>query len=394
MKEHVLFIVENNPCPKDKRVWYEAEAVYDFGYMVSVISPKENRYTKNYEKIDNINVYRHPMPIEANSKVGFILEYLNATFWESYLCLKIFIKHPFHIIHSANPPDHVFIIALFFKLFGVKYIFDHHDITPENYVAKFDKKGIMYKILLLMEKMTFKTADIVISTNESYKKIAINRGNMKENEVFVVRNGPDLNKIKIVPPNNKLKEGFDFSVGYVGIIGKQEGIENLLAAVKYLIYTKEITNIKFIVVGSGPHLKELIRQAKEMKIEKFVHFTGFIPDSDLYEILSTSDICINPEFGNEFTDKSTMIKIMEYMFFGKPIIQFYTTEGEVTAGNSSIYIKNNSIKEFADAIVNLCSDPEKRKKMGNYGKKRISEELCWDNQAINLKSAYEYLEKN
>ena len=196
-KKHILFIVENNPVPFDVRVWSEAKAMKDFGYEVSIICPEDKRTFNKKRIIDGIFIYRHPQPLEGAGKLGLLTEYLNSIFWELLLSIIVFKKNRFHFIHGANPPDHIFFIAILYKLFGVKYIFDHHDIVPENYIAKFNKKGIFYYISLIMEKLTFKTADIVISTNKSYKNIAINRGKMHEDDVFIVRNGPNLDKIKI-----------------------------------------------------------------------------------------------------------------------------------------------------------------------------------------------------
>jgi len=393
MKKHILFIVENQPLPSDVRVWSEIQAVKELGYDVTAISPVNERAKKKYEIIDGVEIFRHPMPVEAKTKAGFLFEYVNALFWELFLSVRIFLKKRFHIIHGANPPDHIFIVALFFKLFGTQYIFDHHDITPENYLAKFGKNTFVYKILLIMEMLTFKTADIVISTNESYKKIAINRGKKNRNKVFVVRNGPDMSKVIFMSPNERLKKGFDYLVAYLGVIGNQEGIDILLKTIHHIVYDKDIKNIGFMIIGTGPDWNNMVRLSKEMKIDKYVTFTGFIPYKNLYEILATADVCVNPEFRNEFTDKSTMIKIMDYMVFGKPIIQFETTEGKVTAGNAALYLDKNDEVEFAEAIINLLNDPEKRKEMGKIATKRIKEKLNWDIQKVNLKKAYTYLEQ-
>ena len=389
VKKHILFILENNPFPQDVRVRNEALAAIEFGYDVSVICPKNKKTQGKYENLEGIDVYRHNMPLEADSKFGFLFEYANALLWEIYLSFKIFFRQRFHIIHSANPPDHVFIIALFFKIFGVRYIFDHHDICPENYLAKFQRKDLLYKLLIIMEKMTFMTADAVVSTNESYKRIAITRGKKDSNQVFVVRNGPNLNKVIFKKANNIWKEGFDFLVVYIGNIGNQEGIENLLEAVRYIVYDVNIRNIKFIVIGKGPHLENLKVEAEKMQISEYAHFTGYIPYEDFYEILATADIGVNPEHRNKFTDQSTMLKIMDYMTFGKPTVMFETTEGKVSAGESALYLSQNDNVQFAESIVELLNDKERRTRMGEIARKRITEKLNWDIQKQNLKKAYE-----
>ncbi len=242
-----------------------------------------------------------------------------------------------------------------------------------------------------MENLTFFTADIVISTNQSYKKIAVNRGGKSDNEVFVVRNGPDLSKIFFPPPNKNLKNGFDYLVAYIGKIGNQECIDVLLRVAAYIVFEKKIDNIKFIIIGTGPYWRNMVRLSRDMGLIKYVHFTGFIPYREVYEILATADVCINPEYINAFTDKSTMVKIMDYMVFGKPIVQFDTTEGRVTAGESSVYVENNDEMAFASAIISLLNDLDKRKEMGEIGRKRIHESLNWNLQKSNLRKAYNSL---
>lgn len=383
-----MFIVENQPVPLDRRVLYEALAVKELGYDVSIISPKARGEVASFSTIDGIHIYRHPMPVEADGKSGFLFEYANALFWELLLSIRIFLQKPFHVIHGANPPDHIFLIALLFKVLGVKYVFDHHDISPENYLAKFARKDVLYRITCFMEKLTFKVADIVISTNQSYKKIAMGRGGKKDREVFVVRNGPDLSNITIMPPNNDLKGSCDHLVAYIGVIGNQEGIDVLLRAARHIVYEKGRTDIKFIIIGTGPHWQTMVQLSGKMGLAKYVEFTGFIPFKKVYEILATADVCVNPEHNNSFTDKSTMVKIMDYMVFGKPIVQFDTTEGRVTAGESATYVDNNDEISFAEAILSLLNDPDQRTKMGEIGRKRIDQSLNWDKQKGNLRKAY------
>jgi glycosyltransferase involved in cell wall biosynthesis len=392
MKKHILFIVENNPVPKDLRVWNEALAAKEFGYDVSIICPRSRKEQKKKERLEGIDIYRHYMPLEAASKYGFLLEYGNAISLELLLSIVIYIKKPFHYIHSANPPDHVFLIALLYKLVGVKYIFDHHDLSPESYIAKFGRKDLFYRLLMLLEKLTFKTADIVISTNESYKRIALTRGKMRPENVFVVRNGPNLSKIDFMKPNKKLKGQFKYMVVYIGIIGNQEGMEVLIDAIDLIVNERKIREVEFVIIGTGTHWKNLVALSKEKSLDKYINFTGFIPYKDFYEYLATADLCVNPEYKNEFTDRSTMLKIMDYMTFGKPIIQFETTEGKVTAGEAAAYIQNNDTEEFADTIISLLKDENRRQKMGQIGKERIRTKLNWDIQKLNLKKAYNYLE--
>lgn len=386
---HVLFIVENNTVPFDRRVWAEARAARDLGYAVSVICPFDRNRKDRRKWIDGIRIFRHPRPIEGLDKWTMGLEYLNALAWEFFLSLRVYLSRPFSILHAANPPDHIFLIALAFKLAGVRFVFDHHDLTPETYVAKFGSRRFLYRVLLWMERRSLRTADVVISTNESYKRVALGRGGRRDGDVVVVRNGPELSSMAAAAPQPALREGFRHLVGYVGIIGMQEGLENLLEAASHIVHTKRRPDVKFAVVGTGPRLEGLIREARALGLERHVQFYGYVPDRKLYEILATADVCVNPEFRNEFTDKSTMIKIMEYMAFGKPVVQFRTTESEFTAGEAAVHVPENDVVAFAEAILALLDDPARQERMGRAGRRRVEDALSWDIQKRNLKIAYE-----
>jgi glycosyltransferase involved in cell wall biosynthesis len=387
----VLIIVENLPVPFDRRVWQEAGALRDAGYKVSVICPTGKGYEKRFEIIDDIHIFRHPLPVEANGALGYLLEYSAALFWEFALSWKVLRRRGFDVIHGCNPPDNIFCVALFFKLFGKKFIFDHHDINPELYVAKFGKRDFFYRVMLAWERWTFKTADVSIATNESYRRIAIERGGMPPERVFVVRSGPKLERLKIMPPNDALKKGHRYLVGYVGVMGKQEGIDYLLRSTRYLVHTLGRTDIHFGLVGGGTELEAMRHYAHELGIAEHVTFTGRVPDEEMLEMLNTADICVNPDVANEMNDKSTMNKIMEYMALGKPIIQFDLTEGRFSAGESSLYANRNDEQDFAEKIVALLDDQQLRKTMGEYGRRRVLEELSWDYEIPKLIAAYNAL---
>lgn len=389
----VLIIVENLPVPFDRRVWQEAIALKDNGYFVTIICPAMKGYTKKYELIDGIPIYRHPLPIEGSGAVGYFIEYSSALYYQFTLSLKIFFKTGFDVIHACNPPDNIFIIGGFFKIFfGTKFLFDHHDINPELYLAKFKKKDLFYKIMLLWEKFTFKTADISIATNESYKRIAIKRGGMKPDKVFIVRSGPDLKRTKNMPENIKWKKDKEFLVGYVGVMGAQEGLDYLLQGISFLVHKLKRYNIHFILVGGGTELESLKNMAKDLNIENYITFTGRVPDETLMEILSTADVCVNPDIVNEMNDKSTMNKIMEYMALGKPIVQFEMTEGRFSAENASLYAEPNNYKSLIKKIIEVLDNPEMGKKMGNYGRTRVVSMLQWKHEIPELLAAYKALE--
>lgn len=387
----VLIIVENLPCPFDRRVWQEATALRGAGYQVSIICPIGKGYEKKYEVIDGIPIYRHKLPFEADGALGYAFEYSSALFWEFILAWKVLRKHGFDVIHACNPPDTIFFIGCFFKLFGKKFIFDHHDINPELYEAKFGKRDFFYKLLLVLERWTFRTADISIATNESYRKIAIERGRMGPERVFVVRSGPSLDRLKILPPVPELKYGRKYLVGYVGVMGKQEGIDYLLRAVHVLVYDKGRTDIHFGLVGGGTELQVMKSYAKELGVEDFITFTGRVSDKEMLAILNTADVCVNPDVANEMNEKSTMNKIMEYMALGKPIVQFDLTEGRYSAQEASLYAKPNDEADLAEKLLELMDNPELRDRMGRFGRERVVKELAWQYEAPKLLKAYEVL---
>ena len=387
----VLIIVENLPSPFDRRVWQEATTLQQNGYEVSIICPTGKGYEKKYEVIDGIHIYRHNLPLEAEGALGYLYEYSAALFWEFLLAWKVLLTRGFDVIHACNPPDNIFIVGGFFRLLGKKFLFDHHDINPELYEAKFGRRDFFYKVMLAWERLTFRLARVSIATNESYKKIAIERGGMDPDKVFVVRSGPKLDRLKILPPVAALKNGRKYLVGYVGVMGAQEGIDYLLRSIRYIVKELNRKDIQFGLVGGGTSLDEMKAYAGELGIADYTTFTGRVPDKDLLEMLNTADICVNPDVANEMNDKSTMNKIMEYMALGKPVVQFDLTEGRFSAQEASLYAAKNDEVDFARKIVDLLDNPELREKMGLYGKRRIDEELEWKYEAPKLLKAYEVL---
>ena len=386
--KRILIIVENLPSPFDRRVWQEATALRDNGATVSIICPTGKGYESRYEVIDGITIYRHKLPLEADGAMGYLLEYGSALFNEFRLTLKCLFNDGFDVIHACNPPDLIYLVALPFKLFGKTFVFDHHDINPELYIAKFGRKDFFYRLMLYFERRTFKHAKICIATNESYKKIAMERGGKKSEDVFVVRSGPSLERLKIIPPVDKWKNGRRSLVGYVGVIGKQEGLTYLVDAAAHIIHERKRTDIQFGCVGGGTELEHIKSYAREKNVSDYFTFTGRVSDQILLEVLNTADLCVNPDEYNEMNDKSTMNKVMEYMALGKAIVQFDLTEGRYSAREASLYARKNDAIDFADKILDLIDHPEKREEMGDYGYQRVKNDLEWEYEKENLYKAY------
>jgi glycosyltransferase involved in cell wall biosynthesis len=384
--KHILIIVENLPLPFDRRVWQEANALKSQGAEVSVICPVMKGYTKKYECIDGIHIYRHYLPLEGKGALGYLAEYSTALFFWFFLSLKIFARRRFQVIQGCNPPDLIFLVALFYKLFGVKYVFDHHDINPELYLAKFNKKGIFYHFMVFFERLTYMTAKYSIATNDSYREIAIRRGKMNPEKVKVVRSGPGLDRLKIREGNPRFKKGKKYLIGYVGVIGEQEGLDLLLESVKTI---KGIRNdVQFAIVGGGTELEKIKNLAKTMDLSDSVDFYGRVSDELLVDILNTADVCVNPDRPTVMNNLSTMNKIMEYMALKKPIVQFDLKEGRYSAQEASLYAINTSPEDFAMKIIWLLDHPEERVKMGECGYNRVIQELSWDHESRKLIALY------
>ena len=387
----VLILVENLPSPFDRRVWQEAGALRDAGYAVSIICPTGRGCDKKYEVIDDIHIWRYDLPREGAGALGYLVEYSAALLLSFLLSFKVLLKRGFDVVHACNPPDLFFLIGGFYKLFGKKLVFDHHDASPELYEAKFGRRGLFWKLMVWLERMTFQSADVSIATNQSYRRIAIERGGMAPDRVFVVRSGPSLERMKIVPPVEGLKRGKRYLVGYVGVMGRQEGIDYLLRAAAHLVHELERSDVHFGLVGGGTSLEEMKALAIALRISEHVTFTGRVSDGALLAMLNTADVCVNPDVANEMNDISTMNKVMEYMALGKPIVQFDLTEGRFSAQQASVYARRNDAADLARKIAELLDDPARRAAMGAFGRRRVENELEWRYEAPKLLAAYEAL---
>jgi len=333
----ILIVVENLPVPLDRRVWLEATALTDAGYRVSVLCPTGRGWDKPFEVIDDIHIYRYPAPSEAHSgAVAYAKEYLLSLWHWFRLAPRIRRERGFDVIQGCNPPDLIFLLALWYRLRGVRYVFDHHDVCPELFEAKFNKRGILYRIMLIWERMTFATASVSIATNESFKAIAVRRGRMAPEDVFVVRSAPRVNTFLPGPGETAYRKGAKTVLGYVGVIGQQEGMDLLVLAVEHLVRRMGHDDLHVLVVGFGPHLGEVKRDVAARGLEAHFTFTGALYGPELLAALNAIDIGVAPDPKNAMNDISTMNKVMEYMTLEKPLVQFDLTEGRASAGEAAL----------------------------------------------------------
>jgi glycosyltransferase involved in cell wall biosynthesis len=389
--KRVLILVENLPSPFDRRVWQEASALRDAGYTVSIICPTGRGCEEKHAVIDDIALWRYDLPTEGAGAMGYLVEYSVALFWTFLLSLRVLFSRGFDVIHACNPPDLFFLIGGFYKLFGKKFLFDHHDANPELYVAKFGRQDFFYRLMLLLERLTFRVADVSIATNQSYRRIALERGGMAPERVYVVRSGPSLERLRILAPDERLKKGRKHLVGYVGVMGRQEGLDLLLRAAAHIVHDLKRSDVHFGLVGGGTSLEEMKALAAELGVADYVTFTGRVPDAQMLAMLNTADVCVNPDIATEMNDISTMNKIMEYMALGKPIVQFDLAEGRYSAQGSSLYARKNDWQDFAAKIVELLDDAARRKTMGEFGRRRVLDELEWRHEVPKLLAAYDAL---
>jgi len=383
----VCIIVEDLPVPFDRRVWQEACVLAQAGYRVSVICRKQRGFEASYEKLEEIEIYRHRI-WEASRPLGYLIEYSCALAAEFYLALKVYARTRFRILHACNPPDTIFLMGWFFKLFGVRFIFDHHDLNPELFEAKFNRKGFFYRLVCLAERLTFRTASVSIAANESYREIAIRRGGKRPDRVFVVRSCPDLRRIHLRPPQPSLKHGKPFLVVCLGTMGPQEGVDLLLESVDFIVNERNRQDTSFVLIGGGTELPRLKVLVAGMGLEQVVRFTGRIPDEDLAAYLSTADVCVAPDPYNAMNDKSTMNKILQYMAYARPVVLYDLTEGRRSAGEAALYARPNDPVDFAEQILRLLDSEPLRRQLGGSGRKRIEEKLNWETEKRALLEAY------
>ncbi len=385
----ILIIVENLTVPIDRRVWQEATALRDAGYVVSIICPVGGDHTARYELLEGIHVFRHPIPYDASTPAGYIVEYLSALFWEFVLAWRILFKPGFDVIQACNPPDTIVFIGLFFKLFfRKKFVFDQHDLTPELYPIKFGREGLVHRVLLLLERLTFAVADVSIATNGTFKKIAVERGGMRPERVFIVQSTPDISRFKRRPADRKLRNGRKQVVGYVGIMAEQDGVDLLLKAMEYLVTQSPARDIQCLIVGSGPQLENLQRLARDLDLDDHVTFTGYLSGENLLRALSTFDVGVIPDPKNNYNDKVSMNKVFEYMALGIPFVQFDLTENMKISGDVSLYATNNDPVELARKIEDLLDNPSLRKEKADAGMIRLADVANWAKQEEQLLAAY------
>jgi len=386
----VLMLVENSDYPEDTRVRREAETLQQAGYQVAVIAPRL-KISPYHEIINGVSVYRFSILLEGNNLLGFISEFAYATLAMLFVSFRVWWSHGFDIIHAANPPDTFFIIGGFYKFFGKKFIFDQHDLAPETYLSRFAhaRPNLIYRGLRFFEWCSYRTANRVIVTNESYRKMAVTRGKKQPDHVFIVRNGPVIS-VKSQPADKELAKRAPYIICYIGVIAPQDGVDYWLHAIYELVYTLNRRDFLAVIIGDGDSLPELKQLAKELNIEPYVWFSGWVSDEDeLLRYISTAHICVHPDPLNPLNQWSTTMKMMDYMAAGKPVVSFDLLEARYSAQSAALYAQPNDVLDFARKVAWLMDHKDERDRMGEFGRKRFCEALAWDYSIEKLLETYQ-----
>ena len=395
-----LIIVENNSVPFDRRVWREALALREAGWHVSVIcpkSPEDDRLVFNdsaagdYEVLEGIHIYRFPMQFAEHGIVAFLREYLTAFRSSVRLSRRVLREQGFDVLQVCNPPDIFFALGAYYRTKGKGFIFDHHDLFPESVEYRYQGASgrLMHWLAVLFERWTFRAANVVIATNESYKEIAVKRGQVDPADVYVVRNGPELEFIKDIVPDPSLKNGRPHLACFLGVMGVEDGLEPMMESIRYVVQDLGRRDIQFVLMGGGRQRYYAVERVSEWNLEDQVLLPGRVPDSEVKRYLSTADVCLSPDPYTPLNNLSTMNKIIEYMAFGKPVVSFDLEEARVSADDAAVYVPCGDDRGFGDAIVQLLDDPQRREKMGQLGRQRVLTKLAWDHQKPILREAYE-----
>ncbi|MFE7314697.1 glycosyltransferase family 4 protein [Streptomyces sp. NPDC057555] len=382
-----LVLVENLSVPFDRRVWQECTTLRDAGWEVHVVCPRgEKRDTEPEAVIDGVRIHRYPLRAATGGPAGYLREYGSALWHTARLARKV---GPVHVVHACNPPDLLFLPALWLKRRGARFVFDQHDLVPELYLSRFDRgEDLLYRAVCALERRTYRAADVVLATNESYRDVAVRRGGKRPEDVFVVRSAPAVDRFQPVPSEEELKRGKPHLLCYLGVMGPQDGVDYALRALATLRDELGRTDWHAVFVGGGDAFDAMVALSRRLGLSEQVEFTGRIPDADLVRYLSTADVCLSPDPRNPLNDVSTMNKVLEYMAMGRPIVSFDLREARVSAGDAAVYAPANDEAEFAGLIALLLDDPERRARMGKIGQVRISGQLSWRNSQAALLAAY------
>jgi glycosyltransferase involved in cell wall biosynthesis len=383
VNKHVCIVVQNLPVPFDRRVWLECRALRAAGYEVSVVCPK-GKGDPAYRQLEGVHLYKYRAFPPITRQIMFVAEYAWSVLATFAGLVRAWRRRPFSVVQVCNPPDVLFAAVLPFRALGVRMVFDQHDLCPELYRSRFDDPAALpYRALLLAERLTYRLSAQVISTNESYRRVALERGGKRPEDVTVVRTGPDPDRMRRGEPEETLKRGHEHLLVYIGVMGPQDGVDLALQAMHHIVHVRGRTDVALTLIGDGDAGADLRRLAVELDLGDHVTFTGRAPDELVTRLMSTADIGLSPDPKNSLNDVSTMNKTMEYMAFELPVVAFDLVETRVSAQDAAVYAEPNRVDAYADLVLDLLGDEVRRKQMGAIGRRRVEDVLAWSNQVPN-----------
>ena len=381
-----LVIVQNLPVPLDRRVWLESQALRDAGWDVTVVCPRGGD-EPTLRTLEGIDIWTYPPPPPARGVGGFIREFAVCWLRTAGLTLRAWRRRPFDVIQACNPPDTYWLLALAWRLRGVRFVFDQHDLCPEVYLDRFGHKNLLYRSLVRLERATYRSAHALISTNESYRQIAVDRGGWRADHVEVVRSAPDPEKMRRVPRDPARRPGH--LVAYLGIMGPQDGVDHLLLAADYLVHDLGRSDVHFVLLGFGDCMADLQATTRKLGLSEYVTFTGRADLTMIEYWLSNADVAVAPDPPSDFNSRSTMNKVLEYMAYELPVVMYDLAENRRSAGEAALVANQASPTALAAAVAELLDDPQRRAAMGQAGRRRIEERLRWDQQVPHYVAAFE-----
>ena len=389
--KHILIVVQNLPVPFDRRVWLECQALKDAGYAVSVVCPK-GPGDPSLQVLEGVTLYKYRSYTGGGGVLGYLLEYLYSFFATAFLVLRVWRRKRFNALQACNPPDIFWPLGLLFRAFGCPYVFDHHDLNPELYESRFPGAGRgPYWGLRALEWCTFRSANHVISTNESYREVAIARGGKRPEETTVVRTGPDPSILRRTEPDPDFRRGRKFLAVYLGVMGPQDGVDIVVRVAAKIVKESQRDDVGFILIGSGDCFDDLLALRDRLDLRDSVQFLGRVTNDVVARVLSTADVGLSPDPKNPLNDLSTMNKTMEYMAFSLPTVAFDLRETRVSAGDSAVYVDPNDVDSYAKALIDLLEDEPRRQEMGEFARVRVEKELAWAHQRDAYVAVYDRL---
>ena len=378
----IAMLLENNPYPQDVRVRNEAESLARAGHRVTVLAPRAAGQ-RRLERIDGVTVRRYRLPTSGGSPAGFLLEY-----WVAHA--QLFLRGALEllrgadVVHLHNPPDTLFPVGLLARALGRRVVFDHHDLFPELLADKFGPSPLV-RIAAAAQRASLRSSNAVIVTNRSQAEIALARGVSRPERLTIVRNGP---RRFTLARTADVRQGVlaNPRLVFVGELDSQDGV----LALPELLARPGLEGATLTLVGEGVARDALADCFHRAGMSERITFTGHVPHRRVPALIAGADVCIDPAPCTELNRSSTMIKVVEYLAAGRPVVAFDLAETRRTAGDAALYADCGDLDRFAALVNRIAEDDELRGRLAERARRR-AKELVWEHSEEELIGAYERL---